>query len=116
MVATSRSNIFVSLAILVILLRFIFGLACGITVHKRCEYHVPHSCGLDHKKMSDALALIAKSGAKLPVKNSKTTVSDSIYYSQVSSGRVILKGNLSRRAKIERCSHRRNINLVFRRV
>ena len=45
-------------------------------MHKRCEDHVPHSCGLDHKKMSDALALIAKSGAKLPEKQAKTAVSD----------------------------------------
>ncbi|KAI6659105.1 PKC-epsilon [Oopsacas minuta] len=59
--------------------------ACGITVHKRCEDHVPHSCGLDHKKMSDALALIAKSGAKLPTKSQKSsTLGRSKHRTQIS--------------------------------
>ena len=38
-------------------------------MHKRCEDHVPHSCGVDLKKMSDMLTTLGKSGSRLSEKD-----------------------------------------------
>ena len=56
---------------------------------------MPHSCGLDHKKMSDALALIAKSGAKLPEKNSKSAVSDCSWLPQLARMCILIRNRNS---------------------
>lgn len=50
--------------------------SCKMNVHKRCEYNVAPNCGINSKKLADALSLIGQTGDKLSIRRKKNSISD----------------------------------------
>ncbi|PIK52502.1 hypothetical protein BSL78_10600 [Apostichopus japonicus] len=49
---------------------------CKMNIHKRCENNVAPNCGIDSKKLADALSLLGQTGDKLSVRRKKPVISD----------------------------------------
>lgn len=60
-----------ALQLCVLFLLSFIGTACKMNIHKRCENNVAPNCGIDSKKLADALSLLGQTGDKLSVRRKK---------------------------------------------